>query len=66
MTFSAIDCGAPLIPANTLFNYTNSVYLSVVRYDCKEGFKPIDGNALRVCKEDKQWNGTALVCDGML
>ena len=58
---SAVDCGTPGSPDNGRAIYTNTSYLSVVRYECREGYN-LAGRDVRQCRVDGSWDHVVPRC----
>lgn len=66
LTFSlAVQCAIPDNPANGRAFYTSVSFNSVVKYECRYGFK-LMGSSTRTCNTNKQWEGDDPVCEGKI
>ncbi|XP_023215881.1 sushi, von Willebrand factor type A, EGF and pentraxin domain-containing protein 1-like isoform X1 [Centruroides sculpturatus] len=57
-----IECPIPANPPNGRALFTVVSYNSVVKYDCKYGYR-LAGQVTRTCGPNKQWEGSDPVCE---
>jgi hypothetical protein len=60
----AVQCSIPEDPVNGRALYTSVSYDSIVRYECRYGYK-LHGLSNRTCSSNKQWSGESPKCEGM-
>ncbi len=60
----AVQCPIPEDPINGRAVYTSVSYDSVVKYECKYGFK-LHGPQNRSCTSNKQWSDEQPKCQGL-
>ena len=60
-----ISCNEPLAYPNTEVQFDMLLWQSLATYDCVSGYKYAEGDMERFCQDDKTWNGTALLCQGI-
>ena len=59
-----MKCGSlPSVPNTNVTSNLTGEYQESVAYECKEGYRSIEGTTVRECQDDKQWSGSALVCE---
>ena len=40
-------------------------YGTTCQFNCRDGYKVVNGSLLRTCKADRSWSGAQLVCKGI-
>lgn len=61
--FLAVQCSIPENPPNGRGFYTSVSFNSVVKYECRFGFKLV-GPSTRTCNTNKEWEGEEPYCEG--
>lgn len=57
-----MSCGLPPVLNHTWMMYNGTTYGDTVTYGCDEGYYRTEGDSVRVCLDNKLWNGTDLIC----
>ena len=66
--YIVIMCPALTDPENGMITYSTVVsfdfeFMTTATYSCDTGYALVGGDTVRTCAGDREWNGTAPICE---
>ena len=66
---AAIMCLTLTDPTNGMITFGTDMtadfeFMTTATYSCDTGYALVGGDIMRTCVGDREWNGTAPICDG--